>query len=69
MSSEIDYEQFEPFQFGGVLPSPKTFAESAALILPLPFDRTTSYMPGSNFAKLSASRKSGCGPGSSRIAW
>jgi agmatinase len=46
MSSEIDYEQFEPFQFGGVLPSPKTFADSAALILPVPFDRTTSYVPG-----------------------
>src|SRR6187431_1420894 len=46
MASEIEYEQFEPLQFGGVLPSPKTFADSAALILPVPFDRTTSYVPG-----------------------
>lgn len=46
MSSEIDYEQFEPLQFGGVLPSPKTLAQSASLILPVPFDRTTSYVPG-----------------------
>jgi agmatinase len=46
MPSEIDYEQFEPFQFGGVLPTPQTFADSAAVILPIPLDQTTSYMPG-----------------------
>ena len=46
MPSEFDYEHFEPFQFGGVLPTPKTFAESASVILPVPFDRTTSYLPG-----------------------
>ena len=33
-------------QFGGVLPEARTFEESAAVILPVPFDRTTSYVPG-----------------------
>jgi len=41
-----EYEHFEPFQFGGVLPTPREFSESASVILPIPFDRTTSYMPG-----------------------
>ena len=41
-----DYEVFEPFQFGGVLPTPREFRESKSVILPVPFDRTTSYMPG-----------------------
>jgi N1-aminopropylagmatine ureohydrolase len=41
-----EYEQFEPFQFGGVLPTSRDFAESESVILPIPFDRTTSYMPG-----------------------
>ena len=41
-----DYEQFQPYQFGGVLPTPRTFEESEAVILPLPFERTTSYVPG-----------------------
>src|SRR4029450_11044136 len=33
-------------QFGGVLPEARTLEESAAVILPVPFDRTTSYVPG-----------------------
>ena len=46
MPFEPDYEHFQPLQFGGVLPSPKAFEDSSAIILPIPFDRTTSYMPG-----------------------
>lgn len=42
----FDYDRTQPHQFGGVLPAPRTFAESAAVILPVPFDRTTSYGQG-----------------------
>jgi agmatinase len=42
----FDYERTQPHQFGGVLPTPRAFAESAAVILPIPFDRTTSYGQG-----------------------
>jgi agmatinase len=44
--SEVDYESLSPQQFGGALPDPSSFADAAALILPIPFDRTTSYIPG-----------------------
>ncbi len=44
----FDYDRTQPHQFGGVLPNPRTFAESAAVILPIPFDRTTSYGQGTN---------------------
>jgi agmatinase len=44
-----DYEQFQPYQFGGVLPTPRTFEESEAVILPLPFERTTSYVSGTRY--------------------
>ena len=46
MSSPLDYEHTQPLQFGGALPEARTFDDSAAVILPVPFDRTTSYMPG-----------------------
>jgi len=46
MSPPIDYERTDPYQFGGVLPSPPTFDAAAAVILPVPFDRTTSYVSG-----------------------
>jgi agmatinase len=44
----LEYDRTQPHQFGGVLPSPRTFAESKAVILPVPFDRTTSYGQGTN---------------------
>ena len=44
--SEADYESLSPQQFGGALPDAPSFADAAALILPIPFDRTTSYIPG-----------------------
>jgi len=46
MGVPIDYERAEPFQFGGALPEARAFDESAAIILPLPFERTTSYING-----------------------
>jgi N1-aminopropylagmatine ureohydrolase len=44
--SSPDYEHLEPYQFGGALPEARAFDQSAAVVLPVPFDRTTSYVPG-----------------------
>lgn len=46
MSSPVDYEHTQPNQFGGVLPEPCTFDTAAAVVFPVPFDRTTSYITG-----------------------
>lgn len=40
------YDRIQLHQFGGSLPVTRTFDESAALILPVPFERTTSYVHG-----------------------
>ncbi len=42
----FDYDRTQPHQFGGVLPEPRTFEESKAVILPVPFERTVSYGAG-----------------------
>jgi agmatinase len=44
----FDYDRTQPHQFGGVLPTTRSFADSKAVILPVPFDRTTSYGQGTN---------------------
>jgi len=49
MSSFVDYDRPEPSQFGGVLPEPCSASDAAALILPVPFDRTTSYVNGTKY--------------------
>ena len=49
MSFPIEYDHTEPLQFGGVLPHSVPFADAAAVILPVPFDRTTSYVTGTRF--------------------
>lgn len=46
MSSPVPYEQTQPQQFGGAMPQACTFEEAVALILPIPLDRTTSYIAG-----------------------
>jgi agmatinase len=42
----VPYDHFAPQQFGGALPRPRSFEDSEAVILPVPFDRTTSYVSG-----------------------
>ena len=42
----VPYDYFAPQQFGGVLPTPRSFQDTEAVILPVPFDRTTSYVSG-----------------------
>ena len=44
--SVFDYDRTHPHQFGGLLPEPRSFDESASVILPIPFERTTSYHHG-----------------------
>lgn len=46
MSAPVDYDQIQPLWFGGSLPVMTDFDQSAAVILPVPLDRTTSYVPG-----------------------
>ena len=41
-----EYERLQPYQFGGALPEAPSYADAAAVILPAPLDRTTSYVPG-----------------------
>jgi agmatinase len=41
-----EYERLQPHQFGGALPETPTYDDAAAVILPAPLDRTTSYVPG-----------------------
>jgi agmatinase len=40
------YDHTEPQQFGGVLPDARPFETSEVVVLPLPFERTTSYGNG-----------------------
>src|SRR5918995_6772905 len=46
MSFPFEYDHGVPLAFGGALPEPKSFDDSRVVILPLPVDRTTSYVPG-----------------------
>ena len=46
MSFPFEYDHPGPLTFGGAVPEPKQFDESRVVILPIPVDRTTSYVPG-----------------------
>jgi agmatinase len=46
MTFPFEYDHGNPLAFGGALPVTRTFDESRAVILPVPLDRTTSYVPG-----------------------
>ena len=46
MSFPFEYDHAGPLTFGGAVPEPKEFAASRVVILPIPVDRTTSYVPG-----------------------
>jgi agmatinase len=46
MPDPFDYPSTVPHQFGGVLPPPADPDAAAAIVLPLPLDRTTSYASG-----------------------
>jgi agmatinase len=46
MPFPFSYDHAQPTQFGGALPETSSFEGSAAVILPAPLDRTTSYVSG-----------------------
>lgn len=46
MSFPFEYDHGVPLAFGGVVPHPATFDCARAVILPVPLDRTTSYVGG-----------------------
>ena len=46
MSFPIEYDRGAPLVFGGAVPNPRSFEDSRVVVLPVPVDRTTSYVPG-----------------------
>ena len=46
MPLPFEYEKLAVGEFGGTMPTTSDFDRSRAVILPIPLDRTTSYVPG-----------------------
>jgi agmatinase len=46
MNLPFEYERMAAGEFGGTTPTPTDFDHARVVILPVPLDRTTSYMPG-----------------------
>src|SRR5713101_6003830 len=46
MSLPFEYDQMLVGEFGGTMPTRTNFASAKVVILPIPLDRTTSYVPG-----------------------
>ncbi len=46
MSLPFEYERLALGEFGGTTPTPTTFDRARVVILPIPLDRTTSYVAG-----------------------
>src|SRR3972149_3710511 len=46
MDFPFEYDHAAPLQFGGAMPVMRSFADSRVVILPVPVDRTTSYVGG-----------------------
>ncbi len=46
MSFPFRYDHLPALVFGGALPDARGFDQSRAIVLPIPLDRTTSYVPG-----------------------
>ena len=46
MTFPFEYDHGAPMAFGGAMPTMRSFEESRVVILPVPVDRTTSYVSG-----------------------
>ena len=46
MNLPFEYDQGAPGEFGGTKPTTASFDNARVVILPIPLDRTTSYVPG-----------------------
>ena len=42
----VEYDHIQPLAFGGTLPNASSFEDAKAVILPVPLESTTSYVPG-----------------------
>ena len=42
----VEYDHIQPLAFGGTLPNSSSFEDAKAVILPVPLESTTSYVPG-----------------------
>lgn len=49
MDLPFDYDQITPGEFGGTKPTTSDFERARVVILPIPLDRTTSYVPGTRY--------------------
>jgi agmatinase len=43
---KLKYDATDPMMFGGPISKPPSFEAAKAVVLPVPFDRTTTYVPG-----------------------
>jgi len=50
MNIPVQYDHLQPLCFGGLQPASRTFAAARAIVLPVPFERTTSYVAGTRNA-------------------
>src|SRR6478736_5095623 len=46
MNLPFEYDRIAVGEFGGNMPTTATFASARVVMLPIPLDRTTSYVPG-----------------------
>ena len=46
MNLPFNYDRLAVGEFGGTLPTTTDFDNAKVVILPVPLDRTTSYIPG-----------------------
>src|SRR2546427_1350839 len=46
MNLPFEYDRMALGEFGGTMPTTSDFASARVIILPVPLDRTTSYVPG-----------------------
>src|SRR5919106_612845 len=46
MNLPFEYDRLASGEFGGTTPTPTDFDHARVVILPVPLDRTTSYVPG-----------------------
>src|SRR4029450_2515623 len=51
----VQYDHIAPLSFGGTLPESSTFDAAKAVILPVPLESTTSYVPGTRTILVAAS--------------
>lgn len=46
MNPPVNYERIDPLAFGGTKPRTPGYEDSAVVVLPVPLERTTTYVPG-----------------------